>query len=465
MLCKTASFIIDNPAKFKLQVLAWADHHFDTVCCLDNNHYNNYSYHTYESLIAVGARDTLRLKCGNAFRSLRKFHENKKDWLFGFLGYDLKNEIENLRSDNPDGLRFPDLFFFQPELVVEIYANHAVASSTPFPKKRGAQAESVLLSAINSSTMKAALNAGIFSLGERQEGMRVTPLHPRIPKTQYLQTVKNIQEHIQKGDIYEMNLCQEFFAEHARINPLSTFLQLNELSKAPFACYLKFEDKYLLSASPERFLKKQGNRIISMPVKGTARRGTNPKEDESVRENFFRDPKERSENVMIVDLVRNDLSKSCIHGSVKVEELFGIKTFPHVHQMVSTITGTLRDDVHFIDAIRNAFPMGSMTGAPKVRAMQLIERHEKSKRGLYSGAAGYITPDGDFDFNVVIRSLLYNSANQYLSFHVGSAIVADSIPEREYDECLLKAKALKSVLESPAIPSANVGAGSQMLLI
>jgi para-aminobenzoate synthetase component 1 len=223
------------------------------------------------------------------------------------------------------------------------------------------------------------------------------------------------------------------------------------LSKAPFSCYFKFDGKYLLSASPERFLKKQGSKLISMPIKGTARRGKNIEDDLALRRKLLADQKERSENVMIVDLVRNDLSRSSVEGSVKVEELFGIKTFPQVHQMVSTITGVLRDDVHFVDAIRNAFPMGSMTGAPKVRAMELIEQYEKSKRGLYSGAVGYITPEGDFDFNVVIRSLLYNSLNHYLSFHVGSAIVFDSAPEKEYEECLLKAKALIQVLKSSEV--------------
>ncbi len=433
MLRHTTHIIIDDPDNFKRQALSWADENFDTACYFDNNHYKNYSHHSYEGLIAAGVKNMLLLNCANAFDSLKNFYENRKDWLFGFLGYDLKNEVEKLQSENHDGLNFPDLFFFQPEVVIEIFEKHAVAHacSGAFPLAMLRKAQNSIPSA---------------SSGEIQ-------LCSRVSKREYLDTVQKIRKHISRGDIYEMNYCHEFFAENAGINPLSAFLLLNEASKAPFSCYLKFEGKYLLSASPERFMKKEGSKLISMPVKGTARRGKSQDEDESLRKKLFTDPKERSENVMIVDLVRNDLSRGCLEGTVKVEELFGIKTFRQVHQMVSAISGTMRDDAHFIDAIKNAFPMGSMTGAPKVRAMELIEQYEKTKRGLYSGAVGYIAPDGDFDFNVVIRSLLYNSVNQYLSFHVGSAIVADSVPEKEYEECLLKAKALREVIQSAMINS------------
>jgi len=431
--------IIDHPDHFKRLALRWADRNFDTVCYLDNNHYGDYSHHTYEGLIAAGAGDMLRLNCGDAFARLKEFYDRKKDWLFGFLGYDLKNEIEKLQSSHHDGLTFPDLFFFQPEIVIEVHQQHAVVHSLN------------AAGAVSLTGPEGWNSAPFFDTSGRT--CHAYHLHPRISRETYLKIVRQIHKHIARGDIYEMNFCQEFFAERAQIHPMETFIRLNELSKAPFSCYLKFDGKYLLSASPERFLKKQGKQLISMPVKGTARRGRNPQEDEAIRNGLLSDRKERSENVMIVDLVRNDLSRSCVAGSVKAEELFGIKTFEQVHQIVSTISGTLRDDVHFIDAISNAFPMGSMTGAPKVRAMELIEEYEQSKRGLYSGAAGYITPGGDFDFNVVIRSLLYNSSGQYLSFQAGSAIVFDSVPEKEYEECLLKAKALKQSLlgaEAPA---------------
>ncbi|MEO5675183.1 MAG: anthranilate synthase component I family protein, partial [Chitinophagales bacterium] len=217
-------------------------------------------------------------------------------------------------------------------------------------------------------------------------------------------------------------------------------------SPAPLACFLKHGEKFLLSASPERFLKKESRKIISQPMKGTISRSNHAESDEHAKELLGTDEKEKAENVMIVDLVRNDLARSAVAGSVSVEELFGIYSFPRVHQMISTVSATLRNDVHFTEAIRNAFPMGSMTGAPKVMAMQLIDKYEKVKRGLFSGSAGYITPGGDFDFNVVIRSLLYNRESRYLSFQTGSAITHDCNPEKEYEECLLKAQAIMSTL-------------------
>jgi para-aminobenzoate synthetase component 1 len=209
---------------------------------------------------------------------------------------------------------------------------------------------------------------------------------------------------------------------------------------------LKFNDKYLLSASPERFLQKKGDTVTSMPIKGTIKRDGNPVKDEMLRTELRNNIKEQAENVMIVDLVRNDLTRSCTPGTIKVNELFQVYTFPKVHHLVSTVSGVLKPDVNGIDALRNAFPMGSMTGAPKVKVMQLTEQYEYSKRGIYSGAAGYFTPNADFDFNVVIRSLVYNQTSKYLSYHVGGAITWDSVPEREYEECLLKAGTIESAL-------------------
>ena len=201
-----------------------------------------------------------------------------------------------------------------------------------------------------------------------------------------------------------------------------------------------------MSASPERYLKKVGNQLISQPIKGTARRFADAVLDAQAKEQLSTDPKERSENIMIVDLVRNDLSRTAAKGSVQVEELCAIYSFEQVHQMISTITSEMLPEYKAVDALQTTFPMGSMTGAPKISAMQIIEQLEETKRGLYSGAVGYFTPEGDFDFNVVIRSILYNEQNQYVSFSVGSAITALSVPENEYEECLVKAKAMREVL-------------------
>ena len=268
----------------------------------------------------------------------------------------------------------------------------------------------------------------------------------RIHMDEYQQKVTKVLEHIHRGDIYEANFCQEFYAEDCVIDAYQVFEHLNEISEPPFAVFLKHEQLYLLSASPERYLRKEGQKIISQPIKGTAKRLLSKIDDDKIAHDLMRDEKEQSENVMIVDLVRNDLSKSSQKGSVTVEELCKVYTFKQVHQLISTVVSELKTDVHPVDIIKDTFPMGSMTGAPKLSAMTIMEELEETKRGLYSGAVGYFTPEGDFDFNVVIRSILYNALEKYVSLSVGSAITSKSIPEKEYEECLLKAKAMKYVL-------------------
>ncbi|RYY24748.1 MAG: anthranilate synthase component I family protein, partial [Sphingobacteriaceae bacterium] len=254
------------------------------------------------------------------------------------------------------------------------------------------------------------------------------------------------KQHIIRGDIYETNFCQEFYAENIEIDPVSVFQELNAASPTPFACYFKAHDKHILSASPERFLAKRDQQLISQPIKGTSARATSPQQDEHQKNLLKNSIKEQAENVMIVDLVRNDLTKSAVSGSVQVEELFGIYSFKQVHQMISTITATLDEAIDLTDAIKNTFPPGSMTGAPKLKAMQLMEQFEGSKRSIYAGAVGYFSPNEDFDFNVIIRTVLYNQTEKYLSFQVGSAITFQSEPEAEYEECLLKASAMMRVL-------------------
>jgi para-aminobenzoate synthetase component 1 len=268
----------------------------------------------------------------------------------------------------------------------------------------------------------------------------------KIHKGAYKEKVKQILSHIRRGDIYEANFCQEFYA-HGSINPLTTYHNLNAISSPPFATYLKLDAHYLLSATPERYIKKIGEKVISSPIKGTAARSRDEEEDHAFAKALSQDPKERSENVMIVDLVRNDLSRIAKKGSVRVEELCRVYPFKQVYQMISTVACELGLGISQVDVIRATFPMGSMTGAPKVSAMQIIEDLEETKRGLYSGTVGYFTPDGDFDFNVIIRSILYNASENYISYSVGGAITAKSDPDKEYAECLLKAKAMRAVLE------------------
>ena len=276
----------------------------------------------------------------------------------------------------------------------------------------------------------------------------VPDLQSRFSKQEYMATVERLRQHILRGDCYEINFCQEFYAEDVAVNPLEMYEQLSRISPNPFAAFYRLNDKYLLCSSPERYLKKEGATIFSQPIKGTARRDLgDAKNDEQNKVKLSVSKKEIAENVMVVDLVRNDLSKVCIDGSVKVDELFGLYTFPQVHQMISTVSGTLDDKVHLSDILKATFPMGSMTGVPKKSVMQLIEKYERTKRGLFSGAVGYIQPGGDFDFNVVIRSILYNATQKYISIQAGSAITFYSDAATEYEECLLKIKAIKKVLQ------------------
>jgi para-aminobenzoate synthetase component 1 len=353
-------------------------------------------------------------------------------WKFGFVSYDYKNQIEpQLSSNNTDNVLFAEKHFFSPELLFVI---------------TDSEVEIHYETTIYSAEQVAELFNEILAIEIAESTNQNIKITPRLTKTEYLDKVKALQQHIQIGDIYEVNFCQEFYAEQVEINPINLYHKLNQKSPTPFSCFVKHNDNYLLCASPERFIKKSGDEIISQPIKGTIKRGATKAEDEALKEQLKNDPKERSENVMIVDLVRNDLTKIAKKGSVNVDELCGIYTFPQVHQMISTVSAKIEKGVEF-DAVLNAtFPMGSMTGAPKIRAMELIEEYETTKRGLYSGTVGYIDDNNDFDFNVVIRSITYNQKNNYLSYMVGGAITALSSPEKEYEECLLKAKAMLEVL-------------------
>jgi len=392
-----------------------------------------------ECLAAADAVEVLEAKAGNAFKQLRSLQDDKSsNWLFGFFGYDLKNEVEQLSSQNFDGIGMPDMGFFRPGTVVSIKPVRFLETSQVsylLEIQTLSEAPKAVFEAIKTAKCKPS----------KQENEKIK-LQPRIPKQEYLQTVEAIRQHISGGDVYEMNFCQEFFAENARLEPVAVFERLNEIGKAPFSTFLRWRDRYLLSASPERFLKKTSQKLITQPIKGTRRRGITPLEDDQIRHELALSEKDRAENIMIVDLVRNDFSRNCLPGSVVVEELCAIYSFATVHQMISTVSGVLPTEISELDALRDAFPMGSMTGAPKVMAMELIERYEQTRRGLYSGAVGYFAPDGDFDFNVVIRSILYNAATGYISAQVGGAIVFDSVPEQEYEECMVKVEAMMRAL-------------------
>lgn len=425
-------FKVENPVVFKKSLLHWAAQ-FDEAVVLDSNAHSS-AYGTYDVLVAVDAEEIIKTNSDKAFEQLSHFKKRLGDWVFGFFGYDLKNELESLDSKNHDGVAFEELFFFQPKRIIAI---------------TGKNAQFMYLESCDALVKSDFENIKNLPKADQSNTRCKTPkIRLRMHKDEYLSKISEVLGRIHRGDIYEVNICQEFFVETCEIDPVATFENLNRISAAPFASFLKWENNYALCASPERYLKRVGEKVISQPIKGTAGRNSNNKEDAQLRANLYNDPKERSENVMIVDLVRNDLSKKSKKGSVTVEELFGMYSFKQVHQMISTVTAKFDKKVDSLEIIKDTFPMGSMTGAPKIAAMKIIEEVEVSKRGLYSGAIGYFAPNDDFDFNVVIRSILYNAASGYVTFSVGSAITANSIPQKEYEECLLKAKAMRSVLES-----------------
>jgi para-aminobenzoate synthetase component I len=377
----------------------------------------------YELLFAWGAKaifDTTALKNGAL----------ESGWRFGFLGYELRHEFERLSKGNPAIGQWPEAQFFEPEVVgtLDRAGNLTVYADEP---------EDVLALVLASEK-------------SRKAGNTTLDFQPVETRESYLEAVRKLQEHIQRGDIYEVNYCTAFKAEYESLDSAQLFRQMTQATKAPFSAFVKMDQLELLCTSPERYILKKGDQLWSQPIKGTNRRLA---ENNHVQERLLvADEKERAENVMIVDLVRNDLSRVAAKGTVQVEELFGVYPFKNVNQMISTVTCKTRAETSNWEIIKATFPMGSMTGAPKISAMELAERYEKTERGIYSGALGYIMPNGDFDFNVVIRSIALDVKQGVASAHVGGAITLLSIPEREYEECLLKAE---SLLQSAAGSGSN----------
>lgn len=423
---KHRSFKINSLLQSKNALFQWSRGHQEVAWLDSNSHQDPYS--SFEACLAVGASQILK----NA-DELNDFLQQENDWLFGYFSYDFKNELEELTSNNFDALGFPVLQFFQPnKIIIVAYGELHFKYLDAFANEIDADYAEII-SYQSSDTPK-----------KQTDPIKIKM---RIHKDAYFEKANQFLEHIHRGDIYEANFCQEFFAEEVSIDPWETYNKLNAISEPPFAAFVKLDDRYLMCASPERYIKKTGQKVISQPIKGTAPRGKNEEEDEKIKIALTKDEKERAENIMITDLVRNDLSKSALKGSVQVEELCKAYTFKQVHQLISTIISTVSKDKNPVQLIKETFPMGSMTGAPKISAMKIIEELEETKRGLYSGTVGYFDSHGNFDFNVVIRSILYNATKKYVSYSVGGAITSKSNPENEYQECLLKAKAMRTVLE------------------
>ncbi|MEX1002764.1 MAG: anthranilate synthase component I family protein [Crocinitomicaceae bacterium] len=393
----------------------------DTLCLLLENDQN------FTLAWGVGTQWVAKKKL--KWSDFQKFRGNYKNTTsFGYLGYDVKNSIEPfLSSKNKDFQKFPLAYFFVPKHVLKVNSNSSTYSGV-----------------YNLEEIEKFLN----SAPSKPKNNKSSPvnLSPQTSKEEYIHNVEKIKSHIQKGDLYEMTYCINFVANVKEFNPFNTFIKLNKHTNAPFSAYLNTEWGAVLSASPERFLKKKADSLISQPIKGTAPRHPDKIKDEQIKNDLREDIKERAENVMIVDLVRNDLSKIAQKKSVEVDELFGVYTFQTVHQLISTVKCKIKPATTDSEIFKALFPMGSMTGAPKINAMKFADKFENFKRGIYSGAIGSFDEKGDFDFNVVIRSIIYNKTFHTLSAPVGGAITIKSNPEKEYQECLTKLEALNKAL-------------------
>jgi para-aminobenzoate synthetase component 1 len=425
------SFSVTDFNTIKQQMLSLGNRF--NICAFLDNHQYQLPGHELECLAGFGAVKELQCIATepdslSSLQRLKEFLDETDDWRFGHLGYDLKNEIEQLHSRHTDATGFPLVYFFVPQYVLQLNERELKIGS--FENDHELLFKQILASP------------------KKDEALPKVEVKERMSREDYISTIHKIQQHILRGDCYELNYCMEFYAEEAVINPVQVYQSLTAVSPNPFSAFYKVNSSYLLCASPERFLRKKGMQLLSQPIKGTLKRNkTNAAVDEQLKQELYTSAKDRSENVMVVDLVRNDLSRVCKEGTVQVDELFGIYSFPQVHQMISSVSGEVKEDVSFAEILHSTFPMGSMTGAPKRKVMELIDLYERNARGLFSGAVGYISPQGDFDFNVVIRSILYNAAAQYLSYSVGSGITWYSVAENEYDECLLKAAAIRKVLK------------------
>lgn len=406
-------FIIDPGWIQKL--LYWADHNFLFVAYFSPNDVP-YPYDGFKHQL-FAANEDISISQANELANTEKV---------GIISYDQKNAYENLRSANPVLIDCPDTLFFVPEIKIVIEGSQVTISHSNAKR--------------------------IFDEIQRTSLSNILPVVlkpivvPLLSKDMYFNTFHKIQDHILEGDIYEMNFCMAYKGTFESIDAIRFYLNLCEKSPMPFSSFFKANNRLVLGASPERFIKKTGDKLIAQPIKGSVRRGNTPEEDEALATLLRNSEKEQAENLMIVDLMRNDLAKLAQPGKITVEEIFGIYKFKQLSQMISTVSCEMRPDLSLEEVFRQTFPMGSMTGAPKIKCMELIDHYENFKRGWFSGTIGYVDKQGDFDFNVVIRSVIVDRKEQKFYFAVGSAITSDAIAAQEYEECQLKAEAIFNTL-------------------
>lgn len=384
---------------------------------------------------------------GNPFEVLKELlNQNKLDYkadipflggAVGFMGYDLCHYIEKLPRTAVDDMEIPDCWFgfYDGIIAVDHKNNDTYLIALGLTEQPEAVADR-LFKKINNLDK---------ATTEIKEGIACTEIKSNFTKEDYKRSIQSIKDYISEGDIYQVNLTQRFMCD-TKEEPFNIYGRLRELNPAPFSSYIDFGEGHILSSSPERFIKIKDRKIETRPIKGTRPRGMTQEEDKINREELLASEKDRAELLMIVDLERNDLGKISKTGTVKVPELFNLEQYATVHHLVSTVVGEMKENIDAIDVIQAAFPGGSITGAPKIRAMEIIDELEPTQRNVYTGSIGYLGFNGDIDLNIAIRTIVMKDSTAY--FQAGGAIVWDSDPELEYQESLQKARALIHTLKN-----------------
>jgi para-aminobenzoate synthetase component 1 len=370
----------------------------------------------------------------------------------GYFSYDLCHFIERLPSRAIDDLQLPECYlgFYDAIVAYDHLANKTYLVSTGFPETEEGKRHRRAGERLDELRNRVMLAPPAAQMEEAKTGQGII-LKANFSHEGYLKAVARAREYICAGDIFQVNLSQRLEVD-MNTTPYELYRRLRRINPAPFANYFNFDGISIVGASPERFLKVRGEWVETRPIKGTRPRGKTPEEDKALAESLLKSIKDRAENIMIVDLERNDIGRVCRYGTVKVTELAILETYPTVFHLTSTVVGRLREDKSRIDLLKATFPGGSITGAPKVRAMEIIDELEPTRRNVYTGSLGYLSFGGEMDLDIVIRTIIVKDGKAY--FQVGGAVVYDSDPEAEYIETLDKGKALIQALNLS--PEGNV---------